>query len=88
MWTRHYGSDPHELGKTIVLDGIPYEVVGVLPQDFSLPREVLPTRGGAEQSEILVPLPLGPGAASKRDREDYNIIGKLKKRLLPRRKQR
>ena len=78
-WARRYGSDPRVLGKTIVLDGKPYEVVGVLPQSFSLPREVLPTLGGAEQSEILVPLALGPEAASNRDHEDYNIVGKLKR---------
>ena len=78
-WARRYGADPRALGKTIVLDGKPYEVVGVLPQDFSLPREVLPTLGGAEQAEILVPLALGPEAASNRDHEDYNIIGKLKR---------
>ena len=77
-WARRYGSDPRMLGKTIVLDGKPYEVVGVLPRNFSLPREVLPTLGGAEQAEILVPLSLGPEAASDRDHEDYNIIGKLK----------
>ncbi len=78
-WARRYGSDPRTLGKVIVLDGKPYEVVGVLPEDFSLPREVLPTLGGAEQAEILVPLALGPEAASNRDHEDYNIIGKLKR---------
>ena len=58
-WARRYGSDPRTLGKVIVLDGKPYEVVGVLPEDFSLPREVLPTLGGAEQAEILVPLASG-----------------------------
>ena len=78
-WARRYGSDPRVLGKTIVLDGKPYEVVGVLPQNFSLPREVLPTLGGAEQAEILVPLGLGPEAATNRDHEDYNILGKLKR---------
>jgi len=78
-WARRYGSDSRVLGKTIVLDGKPYEIVGVLPQSFSLPREVLPTLGGAEQSEVLVPLALGPEAVSNRDHEDYNILGKLKR---------
>ena len=77
-WERRYGSDARILGKVIILDGKPYEIVGVMPEGFSLPREVLPTLGGAEQSEILVPLPLGPEAASNRDHEDYNIIGKLR----------
>ena len=78
MWARRFGSDPKAVGKKIVLDGKLYEIAGVLSKNFSLPREVLPTLGGAEQAEILVPLPLGAAAASDRDHEDYNIMGKLK----------
>src|SRR6202050_3568996 len=78
MWTRRYGSDPQIVGKFIQVNGTSREVVGVLPKSFSLPREVLPTLGGAEQADILLPLPLAPDAAQNRDREDYNIVGKLK----------
>ncbi len=78
MWARHYGNDPHMLGKSITVNGLPYQVVGILPQSFSLPREVLPTLGGAEQADILLPLPLAPAAATTRNQEDYNIMGKLK----------
>ncbi len=77
-WARRYGSDPNILGKKIMLNGTPYEVVGVMPRSFSLPREVMPTLDGAEQAEILVPLPLARDAAAQRGHEDYNIIGKLK----------
>ena len=38
----------------------------------------MPTLGGAERAEILVPLPLGADAARIRNREDYNILAKLK----------
>jgi predicted permease len=78
MWTRRYGSDPQIVGKSIQVSGVSREVVGVLPKSFSLPREVLPTLGGAEQADILLPLPLAPDAARNRDHEDYNIIGKLR----------
>ena len=78
MWTRRYGGKPDILGQTITLNGSPCEVVGVLPRSFSLPREVMPTVDGAEQAEVLLPLPLGADAAQDRDHEDYNIIGKLK----------
>jgi predicted permease len=79
MWVRHYGADPHLIGQSVTLNGIPYEVVGIMPHSFSLPREVLPTLDGAEQADILLPLPLPPDAAQNRDHEDYNIIGKLKR---------
>ena len=77
-WARRFGSDPGVLGKKIILNGVSYEVVGVMPRSFSLPREVMPTLDGAEQAEILLPLPLPADAAQNRDHEDYNIVGKLK----------
>jgi predicted permease len=77
-WTRRFGSDPGVLGKKIMLNGVPYEIVGVMPRSFSLAREVMPTLDGAEQAEILLPLPLPGKAAQDRDHEDYNILGKLK----------
>jgi predicted permease len=78
MWERHYGADPRMIGQSVTLNGLPYEVVGIMPPSFSLPREVLPTLGGAEQADILLPLPLPADAAQNRDHEDYNIMGKLK----------
>ena len=78
MWERHYGADPRIIGQSVTLNGLPYEVVGIMPPGFSLPREVLPTLGGAEQADILLPLPLPADAAQNRDHEDYNIMGKLK----------
>ena len=78
MWERHYGADPRIIGQSVTLNGLPYEVVGIMPPGFSLPREVLPTLGGAEQADILLPLPLPAEAAQNRDHEDYNIMGKLK----------
>jgi hypothetical protein len=48
-------------------------------EGFDLPREVMPTLGGALHSEVVVPLKLDADAASVRNREDYNILGKLKR---------
>jgi predicted permease len=78
MWVRRYGSDPRMLGKSIPINGKTYEVVGILPQSFSLPHEVLPTLYGPEQPDVFLPFPLGPKATGIRTHEDYNILGKLK----------
>jgi hypothetical protein len=77
-WVRRYGRVPGVLGRTLTLNGQPYVIVGVLLESFSLPREVVPTLGGAEDAEDL-PLPLGPEAPAFRGREDDNILGKLKR---------
>ena len=78
MWARRYGRDPEMIGKSITINGQPYEVVGILPQRFALPREVLPLLDGTEQADIFLPLPLAPNAAQIRTNEDYNLVGKLK----------
>ena len=77
-WMRRYGGAAAALGRVLTLNGQPYEIVGVLPESFSIPREVMPTLGGAENSEILLPLPLAADAARVRNREDYNLIGRLR----------
>ncbi|MEO8367632.1 MAG: ABC transporter permease [Candidatus Solibacter sp.] len=78
-WTRRFGGDAHVLGRSLTLDGRTYTIVGILPRSFSLPREVLPTLGGAEEADILLPLPLPANAAQNRGREDYNVIGKIRR---------
>ena len=76
-WVRRFGSDPSVVGRKVTINGEPYEIVGVLPASFALPREVMPTLGGAPDADIVLPLPLGTKAAGVRTREDYNIIGRL-----------
>jgi predicted permease len=77
-WMRRYGGKPDVIGRSLTLNGQPYEIAGVLPSSFLLPREVMPTLGVVEQAEIVLPLPLAANAAQVRNREDYNIIAKLK----------
>ncbi len=77
-WMRRYGGDRHVLGRVLTLNGQPYEVIGVLPSGFDLPREVMPTLGGAEHADVVLPLPLASDAALVRNGEDYNLLGKLK----------
>jgi predicted permease len=78
-WTRRYGGDPNVIGRSIVLNGVSYQIVGIMPPSFSLRREVMPTLGVAADAEILLSLPLGPKAPEIRGREDYNILARLKR---------
>jgi predicted permease len=78
-WARRYGGDRAVVGRTLTLNGQPYEIVGVLPQSFSLPREVMPTLGVVADGEVYLPLPLAASDANVRTAEDYNIVGRLKR---------
>ena len=50
-WQRRYGGDPSVVGRSLILNGLPYQIVGVLDAGFDLPREVMPTLGVAEHAE-------------------------------------
>jgi predicted permease len=78
IWVRRYASNPSMVGRHITINSHDYEVIGVLPKSFSLPREVMPTLDGAEQSDLILPMPQIPNFTEDRGHEDYNIIAKLR----------
>jgi predicted permease len=39
LWQRRFGSDSTVVGRTMVLDEIPYRIVGIMPPGFSFPEE-------------------------------------------------
>jgi len=78
VWRRLFNSDPAIVGKTIVLNGNPFIVAGVLQRSFMLNAEVMPTETPMDKMDILAPLPLGADAAKNRGDENYNIMVRLK----------
>jgi putative ABC transport system permease protein len=42
MWRSHYAADPQIIGRTILLDGLPHTVIGVMPPGFWLTAEDVP----------------------------------------------
>jgi putative ABC transport system permease protein len=38
LWERRFGADPAIVGRTILIDGVPTTVVGVMPASFTFPR--------------------------------------------------
>ena len=75
MWTQSFGGDAAVLGATVVLDGVGYQVVGVLEEDFELVR-------GAE---LWVPLALGPDwyAPDVRGWEFLETVARLGEGVTP-----
>jgi len=70
FWRDFMGSDLHVLGKAIRLSDKSYTVIGVMPRDFTLPKEL---------ADIFVSLWVGyPDAASERDVHFMHTYWRLK----------
>jgi len=78
LWQRRFGGDPKIVGREISLSGEIYTIVGVMPKDFSLGYEVMPTVGGMVQPELLLPLPLSAERMNHHGDENYNVLARLK----------
>jgi predicted permease len=53
LWQGRFAGDTAVLGRTVVLDGVPHEIVGVAPAGFALPTDF--GEDAAEPSQLYVP---------------------------------
>ena len=67
LWQRSFGGDEALVGKDVMVDGEPHEVVGIAPEGFRFPY-------GAE---AWAPLVLSPPAEASRDVHSLSVIGRL-----------
>ncbi len=77
-WRRLFNADPAIVGKTIVLNGNPFIVVGVLQGSFMLNAEVMPSETRMDKMDFFVPLPLAADDEKNRADENYNVMVRLK----------
>jgi predicted permease len=78
LWQRRFGGDPKVIGQSLTINGRSFTVVGVMPADFSLGYEVMPTVGSVSQAELLLPLPLSVDRMNSHGDENYNVLARLK----------
>jgi predicted permease len=81
LWTRRFAGDPAVIGRTILLDDRPHEVVGVMPSGFAFPRtqEISANYGFA--ADVAVYRPWQTGAAGPMVRGNRYIVAAA--RLAP-----
>src|ERR1700687_3416108 len=77
VWQRLFNSNPRIVGASVVLNGNPFTVVGVLRPEFMLNQEIMPTVGAVSAMEVFLPLPLGADAVNRRGGENYNLLARL-----------
>jgi putative ABC transport system permease protein len=76
LWRRSFHSDKDIISKSIILDGMPYTVVGVMPNAFEFPISV-------DQVELWVPIVLNQYEGTLRGYRAFNGIGRLKRGVAP-----
>jgi predicted permease len=68
LWRRRFGADPGILGRTLVLDGEPRTVVGVMPRGFRFPDAEI---------DLWIPLGFHDYERESRTIRMFNVIGRL-----------
>jgi predicted permease len=71
LWQRQFGRTPSAIGATMIVDGAPTTVVGVLPRDFRF-------GGRAAGAEMWIPLPQDEAQRLRRGAHWLNLIGRLR----------
>jgi predicted permease len=68
LWRRRFGSDPGILGRTLVLDGEPRTVVGVMPRGFRFPDADI---------DLWIPIGFQDYERESRTIRMFNVVGRL-----------
>lgn len=69
LWERDFGADPAAVGKSLMLDGEPFTIVGVLPAGFSVPT--------LEFAQLWRPLHFDPRDEERRGWRGFVTVGRL-----------
>jgi putative ABC transport system permease protein len=69
FWRRRYASDPAMLNQTMMLNGQPYTIVGIMPEDFNFPPS---------NSDILLPFTFTDKIREERGNHYVRMLGRLK----------
>ena len=72
FWQRRFTADPGLVGRSIILDGTPATVVGVLPASFDFASTFTP----GSRADLFYPFPLSP--ETNRSGNTLALIGRLK----------
>ena len=75
LWQRRYAADPSLVGKTIQIDGVAHEVVGILPRNFTLqlPKEAFQVTDG----DLWAPIQFDYGQPLPRNLTFFTVFGRL-----------
>jgi putative ABC transport system permease protein len=68
LWKRRFAADPSVIGRTVIVDGEPHQIVGVMPPRFAFP----------DGSQIWAPVAFDPKAPPPRKPRYFTAIARIK----------
>src|SRR5262249_37909295 len=71
LWKRRFGGDPSVIGTRVLLDGVPYAIVGIAPSWFAYPDM---------QTQVWTPIyhEVTPSAMTDLGNHEFNAIARLR----------
>ena len=76
LWQRRYGRDPKIIGRAMLLNREPYQVIGVMPPTFVFPPRGMPQE---ESADLWTPLSLtSDELRTFLDNPSYTVVGRLR----------
>jgi predicted permease len=69
LWVRRFGADPQIVGRDIRMNGLPYQVVGVMPASFD---------AIANTEELLVPIAFTAARKAMHDEHFLTVVARLR----------
>jgi putative ABC transport system permease protein len=67
LWKRRFDGDPSIVGRSVTIDGEPYQVIGIAPPRFAFP----------DGASLWAPLAFDPKTAPRRDARYLTVFGRL-----------
>ncbi len=81
FWQRRLGGRPDALGQRLNMDGVSYEVIGVMPRGFRYDGE--PIAGTATEIDVYLPMAANRLTIAERTLRSLKVIGRLKPGVTP-----
>ena len=67
VWKRRFDGDPNVIGRSVMINGEPHQVIGVAPRRFGFP----------DGAELWAPIAFDPRQAPRRDSRYLTVIGRV-----------
>lgn len=82
LWKRRFASNPQLVGQPLTINGRAYNVIGVLPPEFQIPRQVSLGVVAMDDIDLLVPISVlasnEPATVNERGRHFLTAVGRVK----------